>query len=41
MPNDRRVGALDHPERYGCKSLAVYTNTVGRLTSFETASLCF
>ena len=29
MPNDRRVGALDHPERFGSKRLAVYTNSNG------------
>ena len=29
MPGDRKVGQLDHPERYGSKRLAVYTNSVG------------
>ena len=28
MP-DTRVGALDHPERYGSRSLAVYANSTG------------
>ena len=29
MPSNLRVGALDHPERFGRKSVAVYTNSNG------------
>ena len=27
MPGDRKIGQLDHPERYGSKQLAVYANS--------------